>query len=285
MSQLNPENIGPQSGLPDYIDRPASWGETLLALVPFLILPAFFLLFRILSPLPGFENVSQIVNIFSAVLFIASLAFMWGSLVIAWVTGFPRWTFAYVGFILLVVLYLSNFRGTLFGYDFTGSWWLWIPVLAIPVIGLLLSRSLHPIYQLISSVWQDWTLVSFAFYSILPLIIFAAYDEVHDSGLMQIVGMLILAGGVLFYIRSGWIWQRFAGLLGGFLLAWGVTVVYLASYWANTPSPGWDAPVPWRETISWTSRLGLIPVLLLLAPILLAALRWMVGAGRTPKAA
>ena len=87
----------------------------------------------------------------------------------------------------------------------------------------------------------------------------------------------------MIYMRSSEIWLRIASLLGGFLLAWGVTVAYLVFYWANTPSPGWDAPVPWTETLTWTSQLGAIPAMLLLAPLLLSALRWLVNAVQSPK--
>ncbi|MEJ2039659.1 MAG: hypothetical protein P8X55_12115 [Desulfosarcinaceae bacterium] len=259
-----------QNQEPVSLERPATWGETLLALGPFLMLPLFFVIRLLLTPLLGAQEAPYLTRILLLAIFLASLGFMWVVLVSAWKKSFPRWSFPYLGFLFLVILYLSTFSGTIFGFDFSGSWWLWILVLAIPVIGLLWAGRIEPISQLFNSVWQDWTLISFAFYGLLPLIIFAAYDEVHDSGLMQIVGMLILAGGAVSYMRGRGIWQRFASLLGGFLLAWGATVVYLAAYWAYTPSPGWDAPVPWTETLRWTSQLGEIPALLILAPVLLA---------------
>jgi len=285
MKQHNAGSFEPRGDFPGSSGQPVTWGETLLALGPFLILPLFFVIRLILTPLFGTQDTPYLARILLLVILLACLGSMWIVLVTAWKKSFPRWSFPYLGFLFLVVLYLSTFSGTIFGFDFNGSRWLWILVLAIPVIGLLWARRTEPVFQLFSSLWQDWTLISFAFYGLLPLIIFAAYDEVHDSGLMQIVGMLILALGAVFYMRSRGIWQRFASLLGGFLLSWGVTVIYLAAYWANTPSPGWDAPVPWTETLRWTSQLGTIPALLLLAPVLLAALRWLIRADLPSRAA
>ena len=44
---------------------------------------------------------------------------------------------------------------------------MWLPVMIIPVIVLIWRRSLQPLYQLLSALWQDWTLLSFAFYGTL----------------------------------------------------------------------------------------------------------------------
>ena len=274
-----------QNQEPVTLEHQATWGESLLALGPFLLLPLIYGIALVLQPGMKSSEAPYLARILSLGFFLAALGFMWVALVTAWKKGFPRWTYPYLGFILLLVLYLSTFSGTLFGFYFNGSWWLWITVLVIPVIGLLWARRLTPLYQLFNAIRQDWTLVSFVFYGLLPLIVMAAYDEVHDAGLMQILGSLILAGGALFYMRSNGTWQRIASLLGGFSLAWGVTVTYLAIYWATTPSPGWDAPVPWTETLKWTSQLGIIPALLLLGPMVLAALSALFTVEQTPNAA
>ena len=99
------------------LDRPASWGETLLALGPFLLFAAFFAFVFIL---PFFLNDMNSPT-FGLVAQLTLVVLMLTALFAGWVKGFPRWVFPYWGFALIITLYLYGFNGTISGYPFRGE--------------------------------------------------------------------------------------------------------------------------------------------------------------------
>jgi hypothetical protein len=273
MNDSNPKIVTQQKVLPDDLDRPATWPETLLGLGPFLLWP-LLLLFRNWMTVPSL-SIAVILFIFLMLLV---------ALVVGWVKGFPRWCFPYWGFVFLIAFYFLNFRGTIFGKPFTGSWLVWIPLLAVAAVGLLWTRSLQPIYRLFRSLWVDWTRLSFTIYGLLPLMLIAIYDEVYDSAAQPALTglMLVLAAGALLYMRSKQIWARIAWLAAGFSLCWALATIHLGFYWNGRQEPGMGAPATWGGTLSWTSPMGAVLFIILIAPVLLEGLRLLVVAKRLP---
>jgi hypothetical protein len=283
MSQPERASVAAPINIPDRLDKPASWGATLLALGPFLTYPLLFLLMTLLIRLLGTQEAPSTGIAMGITLALIVLLLL--ALVAGWVKGFPRWVFPYWGFVLLITLYLLSFTGTIFGDPFTGSWLVFIPLLAVAAIGLLWKRGLGPLQRLAGSIWRDWTLLSFAFYGCLPLLLIGAFDEVEGEDTITIVLMLVLAAGALRYMRASGIWQRFAALLAGFSLSWVVTIIYQGLYWSGRQEPWMDEPGTWGETLSWSGRMGATLLLILLAPMLIEALRWVVGSHRPPESA
>lgn len=264
--------------------RPASWKETLLALIPFLLLPTIYLLGLFLSPFVNSQpDPALALGIFSSV--IGGFIF---AMFIGWVKGFPRWVFPYWGFILLITLYMRDFSGTIAGYWVDGNWWVWTPVAAIVLIGTLWARSLKPVYSLVKSVWKDWTLLSFSFYGALPLLFLFAYDEVHGTPfeyIIQSATMLTLAVGTVVYMRTENLWYRFASLVGGFSIGWLAVMVHLGIYWNGRQLFWMPEPGSWMETLNWTSQMGAFQMLVLVAPLLVALLRQVTATFQGPKIA
>ena len=261
--------------------HPASWGETLLAVGPFLLLTAFFALAFIV---PFFLNNLNNPGLGIGIqLGLAGLVLT--ALFAGWIKGFPRWVFPYWGFALLITLYFSGFSGTVSGQPFQGNWRVWIPIAIVAVLGTLWKGSLDPIQALIKSVWKDWTLLSFIFYGALPLLFFAAYDEVHNEGLIRIILILIVAAGAIFYMRTEGTWHRFASLVGGFTVSWLVLMVHLSIYWNGRQEDWMPEPGSWIETLNWTSQMGAFLMLILVAPVLVELLRWVARSMQKPKAA
>jgi hypothetical protein len=254
------------------LDRPAFWGETLLALGPFLLLTVLFLLVLLLTPFISNLNDPTI----GLVIQLGVVLILLVVLLAGWVKNFPRWVFPYWGFALTITLYFFHFTGTVSGYPFRGNWRVWIPLGGVALVGLLWTRSFRPIYNLFESLWKDWTLLSFAFYGALPLFFFAAYDEVHDAKFILTMFILILGAGAAFYMRTESIWHRFASLVGGFSIGWLVLMIHLGLYWTGRQESGMGAPGTWAGTLDWTSRFGLILMLALVAPVLLGFLHWAV---------
>jgi hypothetical protein len=253
-------------------DRPASSGEVWLALGSFLLLPFIGLLGLILTPIAAQMSLPGLWTDIVLVLFVVLLIVI----VAGWVKDFPRWCFPYWGFVLLILLYLQTFNGTIMDKAFNGDWWVWLVVVAIAAIGLLWRRSLQPVYKLFNSIWKDWTLLSFTFYGALPLMFFAAYDEVHDQIASPMFFILILAAGAVLYMRSTETWQRIASLVGGFALAWSGATIHLAIYWSGRKEPWMAEPIGWVETVKGMSIMGAVMMVGLMAPVVIEGLRYLV---------
>jgi hypothetical protein len=263
------------------LSHPATWKETLLALIPFLLLPVLFLFGLLLSPL--IQSTPEPAFMLGVALSLIG-GFIFAALV-GWVKGFPRWVFPYWGFILLITLYMRGFSGTIFGYWVDGDWWAWTPVAAIAIIGTLWARNLGPVYTLFKSVWKDWTLLSFAFYGALPMLFLFAYDEVHNQVPYVAFSILILAVGAAIYMRTENVWHRFASLVGGFTIGWSVLMIHLGIYWNGRQLFWMTKPGSWVETLNWTGRFGAMLMFILVVPVLVELLRRVVSTRWRPKAA
>jgi hypothetical protein len=251
------------------MERSATWGETLLALGPLLLFPVLYLLGIILAPFINDLNDPGLgLGITFSVIGIPLII-----LVAGWVKKFPRWCFPYWGFALLITLYMYKFTGTIAGYQVRGGVWVWGPLVGVALVGLLWTRSLQPVYVLLKAIRQDWTLLSFTFYGALPLLLIAAYDEVHNKGLMNTL-MLIQAVGAFYYMRRQNIWPRFASLVGSYSLSWLVLMIHQSFYWNGRQEIGMTEPGTWQETLKWTSRMGVMLMLILVAPVLISILQW-----------
>jgi hypothetical protein len=263
------------------LSRPAPWKETLFALIPFLLLPILFLFGLLLSPLIQ----STIEPAFALGIALALIGGFIVAMLVGWMKSFPRWVFPYWGFIVLITLYMRGFSGTIFGFRVDGDWWAWAPVIAVAIIGTLWARNLEPVYTLLKSFWKDWTLLSFAFYGALPLLFLFAYDEVHNQVPYVAISILILVAGAAIYMRAENVWHRFVSLVGGFTIGWTVLMIHLGIYWNGRQLFWMTKPGSWIETLDWTSRMGAVILLIIVAPVLVEFLRWWVSIGRTLKAA
>jgi hypothetical protein len=252
--------------------KPEPWGNVALGVGPFLLLPLIGLLGLILTPLAALMSLPGLWTDIALVLFVAPLIVI----VAGWVKDFPRWCFPYWGFVLLILFYLQTFNGTIMDKAFKGDWRVWLVVVAIAAIGLLWRQSLQPVCKLFSSIWKDWTLLSFTFYGALPLMFFAAYDEVHDQIVNLMFFILIMAAGSVLYMRSTETWQRIASLVGGFGLAWSGATIHLAIYWSGRKEPWMTEPAGWLETVNWMSSMGAGLMVGLMAPVVIEGLRYLV---------
>ena len=109
------------------LNRSAIWGETLVALVPFLIFPVVFLLAMLLTPFIQ-EVIDPIWGLYISLGVIGILLIV---MLVGWVKNFPRWVFPYWGFILLISLYVNKYTATMAGYQVRGDWWAWIPLAGV----------------------------------------------------------------------------------------------------------------------------------------------------------
>jgi hypothetical protein len=249
-----------------------SWGEALAGMVPFLVIGLGSTMYALSGFLPyvwlGYVTFWSLIGGYLALLI---------GFGVGWVKGFPRWSYPYVGYVLVFTLYfmivatpgLRIFNYT-FGRNDLWGWRAWIPFLVIAVIALLLTRSMRPLLQLVTRVWQDWTRLSFGLYGIMPLVVFISFDEVNKGYQLpfMLVLTLVLAGGALAYMRSARTWQRALALLIGLTLSWAVTTVGTAIYWDRRLEP-WREPDRWYEILGRSAIAGTVLVALMFTPALL----------------
>jgi hypothetical protein len=98
-------------------------------------------------------------------------------------------------------------------------------------IALIWTRSLHPLRQLVRGIWRDWTLASFAIYTLFASVLLG-YDENRHPYLFlfMIVSTIILSTSVWFFLRSIDTRKRVLSLLSGFVLAFAVSYISDATW-------------------------------------------------------
>jgi hypothetical protein len=262
-------------------DEPTFWREALLGMIPLLLLPFIFAIAFSVSLLSVAWSLAAAQVGFIVSVIVPLMAFGWMALLImGWVKGFPRWCFSYWGLTLFASVYLMLIATpglTLFGYAFGQSemwgWRAWILLLIVSVISLALTRSTQPLRQLVSKVWRDWTLLSFAYYGTLPLTYLIVFDEVHGEEPFAVGLLVFLAFGALAFIRSTTLFRRALSLVVALFFSWVAAATYLAIYWNGRQEYGMMEPGDGLATISDMSASGLRVLAFLLAPILLALFR------------
>jgi hypothetical protein len=195
-----------------------------------------------------------------------------GGLVIGWVRGFPRWSYAY----LLSVPLIGLLSGAIsLGPGVRLGWRALIPLGVAAATALLLTRSLRPLRRLVKGVWADWTQLSFALYSLMPTLVWIAFDEVADRfELPFMVALnLVLIGGALAYVRSATPRRRVMVLVDALALAWMATAVGTAVYWHRRMVGQGTRPLDWAIGVRPALIALFVLIALLLAPALLGVVR------------
>jgi len=271
---------------------PAPWGETLLAMIPWLLQPVLLLIGLVVTPVFEKQAISESVGIIIGSILVLTAVVGWMVISgIGLVKGFPRWVFPYWSLLLLFALYMMNVATPglwVFGYTFgrgdLWGWLAWIPIGLVVVVVFLMIRTLRPVRQLASAVWHDWTLLSFTFYGTLPWVMFVTYDEVHNEGPIMAVLMSLLSIGALLYMRSTKTWQRATSLLGGLSLAWVIATLNLANYWSGRQESWMTRPGNWAETAISMTIAGGVLVIVLLAPFVLGIINILSRTKHLPRA-
>jgi len=123
----------------------------------------------------------------------------------------------------------------------------WIGVLAAGLLVVLITRILLPLRPFYWRLRRDWTLLSFSLYGTTLFALLFTFDDYVGEEPYQIVGMLLLAAGGWFYLRSAHPWQRFLALFTGLTSAMGVAATGKAILYAR---PSW----PHSHLFTWQTE-------------------------------
>ena len=161
------------------------------------------------------------------------------------------------------------------------GWRAFVPLALTAVVALLLSKErLAPLLKLVKDVWNDWTLLAYGAYGLLPLLVPIILDETDHSYRFPItaVSAALMLAGAAYYLGLPKTRLRTALLLGGLFLSllaaslgsdlyWKTHDVNMVTYQVS-PIAG---PIPWGRIIpSALSGSVNATLALLLAPALVA---------------
>jgi hypothetical protein len=249
----------------------SSWGEALVGALPFL----FFGLAYLLDGFTGLNGHSRLALhwmggstnrpdiIFTApmgVYFVSILGLLFSML-----KGFPRWSYSFLGMSFYFGWYYSNgsFYGAVYGL------WAWLPLVVAIFLGLLFTRSLKSLNQLLHGIWNDWTRPSFTLYAFTsPLVMIVFFDM--DWGTSQLYGLLfdtvLFAAGAIAFLRSRTLWSRVLSLQAVVLILV-IKGLHYPSFVEDLLALRWQAFLFILIYFGW-----------LLMPVVIGLLRWGVDA-------
>jgi hypothetical protein len=191
-----------------------------------------------------------------------------GGLLVAWLKGFPRWSYPYLGW--LPVFLISGVG--ISGLDDPYLPLIWGPLLITLLLAILLRPSLEPLSALWRSWRQDWTLSGFAVLGILEFLVWGSFDEMPGPrDFWQSVSVAVLVVGALGYMRASGTAGRVAALLGSAVLGVALSAGVNAYYWHGVHKSPMAAPANGYTMLSHSLRAWAGLSVVLMAPALISA--------------
>jgi hypothetical protein len=247
---------------PHRVQHYESWPETVLAAGPILLI-------AIGSVLATYLPYLQWQVLFGISLILVLLA----ALGLAWVRGFPAWSYVYVipiAGVTLLGIFMTIVTGDMLNLIVPGG------VVLTLAAAIWLSGLVRPLRQLIQGVWQDWTLLAFGMYGLLGVVTTLVFDDANYNDQTPYYALAVVTGfaGGLFFLRSSRPWMRMASLLGAVTLvvvAGALDHVHFAEGSFSFQSHGWMVSV-------WLISLSLIAF----PAFALGAIHYALLSGRSP---
>jgi hypothetical protein len=191
-------------------------------------------------------------------------------LLFAWLRDFPRWSYTYLGWFVIILISGLGISGLYDPY----LWLIWGPFLVTMLFAILLNPTLKPLKALWRSWRWDWTLASFMLFSILEFLVWASFDEMPGPWVSRVfweaLAIAALVGGALWYMRASGRTRRILILLGSATLSIAISVGVTAYYWHNIQKPYMQSPLNGYAMIVQGLIILLVVFAFLLAPALLS---------------
>ena len=230
--------------------------EFFTAMFPFFLLGGFLPLMNILTRSGWLVAQSRLVNGIGTVsVALLGLLFLSGL-----VSGLPRWSLPYLGF-LLALISVYSFPQLL------DSWWrasyrslydkswllgqigyqgsLWIGLTVATLLLVLLIGSIPALRRF----KNDWTLLPFTLYGVTPFALVATFDDYVNEEPYELLAFLVLFAGGWIYLHSDNPRRRFLSLFGGLTVSLFIAAVAKAIIFS---SPSWPYP---RHSFSWQNEM------------------------------
>jgi len=256
------------------VNEPASWGDVLAAILPLAGYALTVLMAETMRRLlyaihwGGLFRVLWADVIRQAPMPMLFYVLLLGGLLFAWVKAFPRWSYPYLGWLVILI-------SCWLGVDDSYQWLMWGLWLFTMLLAVLLVRSTAPLIALWRNVRRDWTLASFALFGILLFMVLATFDEMPgpraSRTLWESLSAAVLVLGALWYMRASGRAGRIAALLSGAALSVVLSTGSIAYYWHHYPKPHIQPPLNGYRMLASGLVFLAVVMAFLLAPALLAA--------------
>jgi hypothetical protein len=202
-------------------------GTALLSMLPLFLAGPFFLIMSYSSSLFP-QAPAWLWSFFVAVAVVGIV----GGLILGAVRKFPRWSYPYAVYVLIMLTFLVTFlwNGTPWNVnDEMGI------LLLVAGIFVLVTCRLPLFNTLYANIWRDWTLLSYALYAgTLLFVSIQDHDVTPRLTLLVLLPSLIWIMGALAHLRLASARLRVAVLLLSSLLAYSVWMVPIIGMEHNT---------------------------------------------------
>jgi hypothetical protein len=230
--------------------------EFLTSLYPFILIGFIHPLMNVLMRSSLLIPQSVLVNGIGIVI-VASLGIL---LLIGIVTGLPRWSLPYVGFLFslfsvygfsewlnrrVIIPFQSLYDRSWFvgQVAYQGSLWVGLTVVAFLLVVLVGST------PLLSRFKKDWTLLAFLLYGATPFALLITFDDYVNEELYVFIAFLILATGLWSYLHANDSRRQFWALFNGLTISLFFAAMAKAILFS---SPSWPWP---RNSFSWQNEM------------------------------
>ena len=213
-------------------DSRGSWGAVLVAVLPLVGFVCVFAVAGVARRLLGAIHLDVLFRLLWAdALRIAAMPIVFyllllGGLLAAWLKDFPRWSYPYLGWLLvLLVPSLGSF-----GLHPPYLWRFWGPLVVTLLLAILLRPSLKPLRALWHGWQQDWTLSVFAVLGIVEFLNLCDEMPGPRAAWQSVCGAVLVAGAIA-YMRISSRTGRGAALLGSMVVSVALGMGVRAYYW------------------------------------------------------
>lgn len=259
--------------------------EVVLGVLPLVLLG----LSTIIESLPDYGRMPVVVVLSLYILpYLAVIAGLWRG----WQMGFPRWFYPYPLYAVLFAIYFLLGVSVGAGVLSMLTWLILVPLGVVLFLALRSGKSpVKAVDQVFAAIWKDWTLLVYALYGLLPLLIPIMQDETGRDYRFPTTALAvaIMLAGAITYVAAAKPWLRTISVLGGLFLSMLTASVGATLYWSThdinittNERTFLGGPTPWRDILAQSVPGTTIFTLGLLAlPALVGFLHWLSRARRS----
>lgn len=137
-----------------------------------------------------------------------------------------------------------------------GSGFPYLGIIVLTLVVILITASIKPLRLFYQRIRDDWTLLPFALFGIMPLVMVISFDEYQGDAPYQIGMGLILLASLWLYLRITQLRRKLLVLGIGITLAMAIEAI---GKWILVPSQAWGVLFQWN-TIEQATQLEVISI-------------------------
>ncbi len=197
--------------------------------------------------------------------------------VIGWLNGFPRWVYPYIFIVvaLMIVFSIGSDSDMTLQENLVFKSIVLGPVLLFFALVWFFFRKKHLLSQFFSNMRKDWTLASFGIYGLMTIVISGIFTDIRSvyGAPFLVMATLVLIMGACSYILVEPTDLRYIILATGLTVAWLIAGLGSATFWNGRQAAWMVLPANGLQLAGQYTLMWLVMVILILLPLLVAAIR------------